>query len=85
MSLHLGDAAPDFTVATTQGEISLTNGPATPGYSFSAWVFFFSHPGRLYPGVQPLPDARFRSSFEETRSQAPACRGRGSAKVGPRR
>ena len=38
MSLHIGDTAPNFTVATTKGEIDLHD------WSGDSWVFFFSHP-----------------------------------------
>ncbi len=43
MSLHIGDVAPDFTVATTKGEISLH------AWAGESWVFFFSHPADFTP------------------------------------
>ncbi|MDR3472992.1 MAG: peroxiredoxin [Devosia sp.] len=43
MSLHLGDAAPDFVIDTTKGQISFHE------WSGSSWVFFFSHPGDFTP------------------------------------
>lgn len=43
MSLHIGDTAPDFTVATTTGEISLHD------WAGDSWVFFFSHPADFTP------------------------------------
>ncbi len=43
MSLHLGDTAPDFTVPTSEGEISLHE------WSGDSWVFFFSHPADFTP------------------------------------
>lgn len=43
MSLHIGDTAPDFTVATTTGEISLHD------WAGNSWVFFFSHPADFTP------------------------------------
>lgn len=43
MSLHLGDTAPNFTVDTTEGEITLHD------WSGDAWVFFFSHPADFTP------------------------------------
>jgi peroxiredoxin (alkyl hydroperoxide reductase subunit C) len=43
MSLHIGDVAPDFTVATTKGEISFHN------WAGDSWVFFFSHPADFTP------------------------------------
>ena len=43
MSLHIGDTAPDFTIATTRGEISLHD------WSGDDWVFFFSHPADFTP------------------------------------
>lgn len=43
MSLHIGDTAPDFTIATTRGEISLHD------WSGDNWVFFFSHPADFTP------------------------------------
>ena len=41
MSLHIGDTAPDFTVDTQNGEISLHD------WAGDSWVFFFSHPSAL--------------------------------------
>lgn len=43
MSLHIGDVAPDFTVATTMGEISFHK------WAGDSWVFFFSHPADFTP------------------------------------
>ncbi|WP_394270617.1 peroxiredoxin [Qipengyuania sp.] len=43
MSLHIGDTAPDFTVATQRGEISLHD------WAGDSWVFFFSHPADFTP------------------------------------
>ena len=43
MSLHIGDTAPDFTIATTRGEITLHD------WSGDHWVFFFSHPADFTP------------------------------------
>jgi alkyl hydroperoxide reductase subunit AhpC len=43
MSLKLGDTAPNFTAATTKGEISLHD------WAGDAWVFFFSHPADFTP------------------------------------
>lgn len=43
MSLRIGDTAPDFTIASTQGEISLHD------WAGNSWVFFFSHPADFTP------------------------------------
>ena len=43
MSLHIGDTAPDFTVDTQNGEISLHD------WAGDNWVFFFSHPADFTP------------------------------------
>lgn len=43
MSLHIGDTAPNFTVATTMGEITLHH------WAGDSWVFFFSHPADFTP------------------------------------
>lgn len=43
MSLRIGDIAPDFTVATTKGEISFHD------WADDSWVFFFSHPADFTP------------------------------------
>ena len=43
MSLHIGDTAPDFTVDTQNGEISLHD------WAGNSWVFFFSHPADFTP------------------------------------
>jgi len=43
MSLKIGDTAPNFTIATTQGEITLHD------WSGDSWVFFFSHPADFTP------------------------------------
>lgn len=43
MSLHIGDTAPDFTVATQKGEVCLHD------WAGDSWVFFFSHPADFTP------------------------------------
>lgn len=43
MSLHIGDIAPNFSVATTTGEINLHD------WAGDSWVFFFSHPADFTP------------------------------------
>jgi peroxiredoxin (alkyl hydroperoxide reductase subunit C) len=43
MSLKLGDTAPNFTIATTTGEINFHE------WSGDFWVFFFSHPADFTP------------------------------------
>lgn len=43
MTLHIGDTAPDFTVDTQNGEISLHD------WAGDSWVFFFSHPADFTP------------------------------------
>ena len=43
MSLRIGDTAPDFTVATTQGDIQFHD------WIEGAWCFFFSHPADFTP------------------------------------
>lgn len=43
MSLHIGDIAPNFTVATTTGAINLHE------WADNSWVFFFSHPADFTP------------------------------------
>lgn len=43
MSLHIGDTAPDFTVDTQNGDISLHD------WAGDSWVFFFSHPADFTP------------------------------------
>ncbi len=43
MSLRIGDTAPDFTIPTTAGEISLHE------WAGDSWVFFFSHPADFTP------------------------------------
>ena len=43
MSLHIGDIAPDFTVDTTTGPITLHD------WAGDSWVFFFSHPADFTP------------------------------------
>ena len=43
MSLHIGDTAPDFTVETQNGKISLHE------WAGDSWVFFFSHPADFTP------------------------------------
>ncbi|MDZ7785005.1 MAG: peroxiredoxin [Halioglobus sp.] len=43
MTLHIGDEAPDFTVDTQIGEISLHD------WAGDSWVFFFSHPADFTP------------------------------------
>ena len=43
MSLHIGDTAPDFTVDSQKGAISLHE------WAGDSWVFFFSHPADFTP------------------------------------
>lgn len=43
MTLHIGDLAPDFTVDTQLGKISLHD------WAGESWVFFFSHPADFTP------------------------------------
>ena len=43
MGLHIGDTAPDFTVDTQDGNISLHD------WAGDSWVFFFSHPADFTP------------------------------------
>lgn len=43
MSLRIGDTAPNFTIATTDGEIDFHQ------WSKGSWVFFFSHPADYTP------------------------------------
>jgi peroxiredoxin (alkyl hydroperoxide reductase subunit C) len=43
MSLKIGDTAPNFTIATTTGEINFHE------WSGDFWVFFFSHPADFTP------------------------------------
>jgi thioredoxin-dependent peroxiredoxin len=43
MSLHIGDTAPDFTIDTTKGKITLHQ------WAGESWVFFFSHPADFTP------------------------------------
>ncbi len=43
MSLHIGDTAPDFTVDSQMGPISLHE------WAGDSWVFFFSHPADFTP------------------------------------
>lgn len=43
MSLHISDTAPDFTIASTMGEISFHD------WAGDDWVFFFSHPADFTP------------------------------------
>lgn len=43
MTLHIGDTAPDFTVDTQNGEISLH------AWAGDSWVFLFSHPADFTP------------------------------------
>jgi thioredoxin-dependent peroxiredoxin len=43
MSLHIGDTAPNFTIPTTKGEITLHD------WAGDSWVFFFSHPADFTP------------------------------------
>ncbi len=43
MVLRIGDTAPDFTIATTNGEINFHD------WAKGKWVFFFSHPADFTP------------------------------------
>ncbi len=43
MSLHIGDIAPNFKIATTKGEIEFHD------WIGDSWVFFFSHPADFTP------------------------------------
>jgi peroxiredoxin (alkyl hydroperoxide reductase subunit C) len=43
MSLHIGDTAPDFSIASTKGPISFHK------WAGDSWVFFFSHPADFTP------------------------------------
>lgn len=43
MSLRLGDTAPNFTIATTKGEINFHD------WLGDSWSFFFSHPADFTP------------------------------------
>ena len=43
MSLHIGDTAPNFSIASTKGEIKLHD------WMGDSWVFFFSHPADFTP------------------------------------
>jgi peroxiredoxin (alkyl hydroperoxide reductase subunit C) len=61
MSLHIGDIAPDFTVATTTGPISLHQ------WAGEDWVFFFSHPADFTPvcTTEMGMTARLAAEFEK--------------------
>lgn len=50
MTLHLGDTAPDFTVETQNGEISLHD------WAGDSWVFLFSRPADFTPVTAQLAD-----------------------------
>ena len=43
MTIQIGDLAPDFTAASTDGEVSFYE------WSDNSWVFFFSHPADFTP------------------------------------
>ena len=43
MSLRIGDTAPNFTIATTKGDIDFHE------WAGDSWVFFFSHPADFTP------------------------------------
>lgn len=43
MTIRIGDIAPNFTVATTKGEVILHD------WAGESWVFFFSHPADFTP------------------------------------
>jgi peroxiredoxin (alkyl hydroperoxide reductase subunit C) len=43
MSLHIGDTAPDFSIASTKGDIKFHD------WIGDSWVFFFSHPADFTP------------------------------------
>lgn len=66
MSLHIGDIAPDFTVDTTQGEITLHDWAGT------SWVFFFSHPADFTPvcTTEMGRTAQLSSAFEIRKTKA---------------
>jgi len=43
MTLRIGDTAPNFTIATTKGDMNFHD------WSGDSWVFFFSHPADFTP------------------------------------
>lgn len=43
MTLRIGDTAPDFSIASTQGDIRFHD------WAGGSWVFFFSHPADFTP------------------------------------
>jgi alkyl hydroperoxide reductase subunit AhpC len=61
MSLHIGDTAPDFSVDTTTGPISLHD------WAGDSWVFFFSHPADFTPvcTTEMGMTARLAADFEK--------------------
>ena len=61
MSLRLGDEAPDFTAATTEGEISFHD------HLGDGWGILFSHPADFTPvcTTELAAAARLKGAFEE--------------------
>lgn len=61
MTLHIGDTAPDFTIDTTTGKISLHE------WAGDSWVFFFSHPADFTPvcTTEMGRTAQLASEFEK--------------------
>jgi peroxiredoxin (alkyl hydroperoxide reductase subunit C) len=61
MSLRIGDTAPNFTIATTKGDINLHD------WSGDSWVFFFSHPADFTPvcTTEMGRTAQLASEFEK--------------------
>ncbi len=68
MSLKLGDTAPNFTIATTKGEINLHD------WSGDSWVFFFSHPADFTPVCT--------TEMGRTAQLAPECDARNTKSLG---
>lgn len=61
MTLHIGDTAPDFTVDTQDGRITLHE------WAGDSWVFFFSHPADFTPvcTTEMGRTAQLASEFEQ--------------------
>lgn len=61
MTLHIGDTAPNFTVDTQDGRISLHE------WAGDSWVFFFSHPADFTPvcTTEMGRTAQLASEFEQ--------------------